>query len=181
MIVGLETHMIWPRAMLLAIVLAIPMSTVQGFPEDPVWFWFTTCGGPALGLELRLDRTIIFKSSFPLCRANRSSISGKANQKRLHFAFKPPRAIVWEGYGDNEGHPTPANQVIDGDIWLAGSDPDELLLGVSFIRSNTIEMNSIHIAHPGRRDQTEMAPSLVLTTYPIKLGKKSLGAGASER
>ena len=123
-------------------------------------------------LEVRLDKRIIFKSSFPLCHENRSSISGKGEFQRLHFAFKPPRAIVWKGYRSDEGDPTPANQLIDADIWLAGRDPDALLLGVSFVSSNTIYMNSIHIAYPGRQNQTEMALGLVITTYPIKSGKE---------
>jgi len=132
-----------------------------------------------MALEVRLDRTIIFKSSFPLCNANRSGISGKDQSKRLHFAFKPPGAVAWKGYRSDGGDLSRANQMIDGNIWLAGSDPDALLLGVAFISSNTIYMNSNHIAHPGRRDQTEIAPGLVITTYPIKLGKgKSRGAGA---
>jgi hypothetical protein len=122
-------------------------------------------------LEVRLDKRIIFKSSFPLCHENRSSISGKGELQRLRFTFKPPRAIVWSGYRSEEGDPSPPNQVIEGNIWLAGSDPDALLLGAVFTSSNTIYMNSIHIAHPGRRDQTEMAPGLLITTYPIKPGK----------
>jgi hypothetical protein len=166
--------MIQPGAMLLVTSLSALMSAVQVSPEEPVWFWFTNCGGPAMTLEVRLDKTIIFKSSFPLCHANRSSFSGKGEFKRLQFAFKPPRAIVWKGYRSEEGDPTPANQVIEAHIWLAGSDPDALLLGAVFTSSNTIYMNSIHVARPGRRDQTEMAPGLVITTYPPKRAKEKI-------
>jgi hypothetical protein len=157
--------------MLLAISLTVVMNSVRASQEGPVWFWFATCGGPAMALEVRLDRGIIFKSSFPLCRADRSSIYARGNSKGLHFAFKPHRAIVWQGYRDKDDT-TRANQVIEGDIWLAGSDPDALLLGVDFTSSDTIYMNTIHIAHPTQRDRTEIARGLVVTTYPIKRGKE---------
>jgi hypothetical protein len=125
-----------------------------------------------MALEVRLDKKILFKSSFPLCHAKRSNIPAGGQSKTLHFAFKPPRAIVWKGYRDDEGDPTPANQEIDGDIWLAGSDPDALLLGISFISLNTIYMNTIHVAHPTQRDQTEIARGLFVTTDPVKLGQE---------
>ena len=123
-----------------------------------------------MALEVRLDKKIIFQSTFPLCRAKRSTISSPGKIKRLDFTFKPPRAIVWKGYRDRDDT-TPANQLIEGNIWLAGSDPDDLLLGATFMSSSNIYMNSIHIAHPGRRDETEMAPGLVVITYPIKQSK----------
>ncbi len=121
-------------------------------------------------LEVRLDRKVIFKQSFPLCRADRSSVHGGGESKRLHFGFKPHRTIVWQGYKDQDDT-TPANRVIGCDIWLAGSDPDALLLGVYFASSEASYMNTIHIAHPMQRDQTEIASGLVVTTYPTKPGK----------
>ena len=167
-------YMTRPRTMLLAISLTVIMCGVQASPQEPVWFWFKSCGGPAMTLEVRLDRRIIFKSSFPLCRADRSPVSGQGESKSLYFAFKPHRVIVWKGSRRDEGDPSPANQEIDGDIWLAGSDPDDLLPGVSFVSSKTIYMNSIHVARPMQRDETEMAPGLVVTTYPIKPGKRKI-------
>ncbi len=166
--------MIRPRAMLLASSLAVLMSAARASPQEPVLYWFGSCGGPAMTLEVRLDRRVIFKSSFPLCRADRLTIAGQGEPKSLHFAFKPHRVIVWKGYRSDEGDPSPANQVIECDIWLAGSDPDDLLLGVSFSSSNTIYMNSIHIARPTKRDETGMAAGLVVTTYPIKPGEDKI-------
>jgi len=154
-----------------AVQTAAVMGAVRASQEGPVWFWFVTCGGPDMTLEIRLDKRIIFKSSFPLCHADRSSTYGRGAAKRLHFAFKPHRAIVWQGYRD-EDDTSPANRAIECDIWLAGSDPDALLLGVSFNSSDTIYMNTIHIAGPTQRDQTEIASGLVVTTYPIKHGEE---------
>jgi site-specific recombinase XerC len=34
------------------------------------------------------------------------------------------------------------------------------------------DIQTIHIAHPTQRDQTEIAAGLVVTTYPIKRGKE---------
>jgi hypothetical protein len=118
-------------------------------------------------LEIRLDNAIIFKSSFPVCRAYRSSIPPTTRPRNLDFVFKPPRAIVWEGYRDQDNTTSP-KQTIKGQIWLAGSDPDDLLLGLAFTTPGNIYMNTIHVAHPGKRDQTEVERGLVVTTYPIK-------------
>ena len=84
----------------------------------------------------------------------------------LSFTLKPDRAMKWEGYRD-DNPVSPAHRAIQGDIWLAGSDPDHLFLGVSFANSKMIYMNTIHIARPNQRDETEIETGLVVTTYPI--------------
>lgn len=123
-----------------------------------------------MNLEVRLDQKVIYKSSFPLCRAERSSVHSQGRARKLHFLFKPRRAIVWRGYKD-EDETTDPNQPIAGDIWLAGADPDALLIGISFSTHDSIYMNTIHIAHPARRDQSEVAAGLVVITNPVGLSK----------
>lgn len=151
--------------MLLIITAAAP--TVAS-DEGPVWFWFATCGGPVLRLEVRLDQKIIYESSFPLCRAERSSAHSKGQTKKLDFVFNAPRAIVWQGYRDEgEDNTTGQNQEIEGNIWLAGADPDAMILGVSFLSRGSIYMNSLHIAYPDRRAVAEIEPGLLVITEPV--------------
>ena len=139
--------------------------------EGPVWFWFATCGGPVMKLEVRLDQKIIYQSSFPLCRAERSSAHSKGQKKKLEFVLKAPRAIVWQGYRD-EDNTTDPDQEIEGNIWLAGADPDAMILGVSFVSRGSIYMNTVHIAYPDRRHVSEIEPGLVVITEPVSHSDK---------
>ncbi len=61
-----------------------------------------------------------------------------------------------------------ANQLIDDSFWQAGADPDALLIGVSFVASDTILMNTIHISHLNKRESSEIAKGLVVVTYPSR-------------
>jgi hypothetical protein len=119
-----------------------------------------------MNLEVRLDEHPIYKSSFPLCRTKRSTLHGQGDQRKLQFVFKPGRPIVWEGYRDEDNKTAP-DAVIVGDIWLAGADPSDLLLGLSFSSGDSIYMNTIHIAHPYRQDQSEIASGLIVITKPV--------------
>ncbi len=117
-------------------------------------------------LEVRLDQKIIYQSCFPLCRAERASAHSDGQKKKLHFVFNAPRSIVWQGYRD-EDNTTHPNQEIEGDIWLAGADPDAMLLGVSFVSRGSIYMNTLHIAYPDQREVSEIEPGLVVITEPV--------------
>lgn len=152
------------KAMLIAVMIASPALALA---EEPVWFWFANCGGPKMNLELRLDKKIIYQSSFPLCHAQRSSEYNQGQSKKLHFTFNSPKTIVWEGYRDEDNTTNP-NQKIESAIWLAGAEPDALLLGISFVADNTIYMNTIHIAHPTKRDVSKIASGLVLITDIVR-------------
>jgi len=129
--------------------------------------WFMACGGPTFTLEIRLDKAIIFKSEYPACKVDRSGIPDSTWLKNLDFTFKPRRAIVWEGYRDKDNVTSP-NQIIEGSIWLAGCDTDDLELGLAFTANDKIYMNTIYVAYPGKRGQMEIARGLVVTTHPIK-------------
>jgi hypothetical protein len=158
------------RSGILVLLFAIIMigGLAQASEEGPVWYWLATCDGPAMTLAVRLDNTTIFKSSFPLCRAERNTTPTQGQAiGHIAFSFRPYRAIVWEGYRD-ENNKTDAGQLIEGNIWEAGADPDFLTLGVSFHDQKNIYMNTLHIAHPAQRDETEIVKGLVVVTYPAE-------------
>ncbi len=55
------------RLMVTLLMLASATVTTfgQGAGEGPVWFWFATCGGPLMTLEVRFDNHVVHKSTFP--------------------------------------------------------------------------------------------------------------------
>jgi len=122
-------------------------------------------------LEVRLDQKTIYQSSFPACRTDGLSTNNVGQKKILAFVFNAPRAIVWQGYRDEDNTTNP-DQEIEGNIWLAGADPDAMILGVSFVSRGAIYMNTLHIAYPDRRHVSEIEPGLVVITEPIKQSNK---------
>ena len=155
-------------------VVALGMRLVAGPQaaalEGPVWSWFATCGGPAMAIEVRLDGATVCKAEFPVCRADRESVESQGQRiGKIRFSVSPLRSIVWRGYRDATAI-TKAGQVLEADLWQAGADPDDFLIGVSFSDHNAIYMNTIHIAHPTRRDESEIAKGLTVVTYPLTNG-----------
>jgi hypothetical protein len=118
-------------------------------------------------LEVRLDRVRLYQASFPVCRADRESSHRQGQAGRFSFWFEPHRAIVWQGYRD-QPDTTRAHQIIEGDVWQAGADSGDLVLGVSFMTPDRITMNATHITRPGASDTTQIARGLVVLTYPMK-------------
>ena len=135
--------------------------------SDSVWFWFASCGGPVITVEVRFDRHMLSQTTTPLCKAPRTSAFQGGEQGAVSFVFGPGRSIVWKGYRSNHDT-TRANERITGGIWETGADSDAVLLGVSFSVRSRIAMNTIHIAHPAKADTTEIARGLFVITYPGK-------------
>ena len=158
------------RVLFVVVALNAFARSPQRTQEGPVWFWNASCGGPTMTLEVRLDKTVLYRSSFPLCRADRyplNRVNSQGHTNDIHFSFRPQRPILWEGYRDTSDT-TAAGQLIKCDLWQAGADPDDLLFGVSFVSAHTIYMNTIHIAHPDKRDETEIAKGLFVVSHPGK-------------
>jgi hypothetical protein len=153
------------RLALIVIALLSTMTLSRAVQEAPIWFWFATCGGPAMTLEVRFDKTTLEKVTVPLCRALRNSLGSQGEAARIEFAFTPSRAIRWSG--DREiNDRTRAGQLLEVNLWQAGADPEALTIGVSVMTRDRILMNTVHIAHSDRRDQSTLASGLTLATYP---------------
>jgi hypothetical protein len=152
------------KTMFVIAALVVGISGLAG--EAPVWFWFSTCGGPLMALEVQLDATAIFKGSFPTCQANRSSSYRQGQSSRLEFFFRADREIVWEGYRD-EVEQTSSGQRLECQLWQAGADANRVTLGVVFLDEDRIHMNTLHVMKPGVETRTEIADGLVLLTYPV--------------
>ncbi len=128
-------------------------------------------------VEIEFDHHTISQTSFPVCRSERSSVNAAGEQGTISFSFIAGHPIVWRGYRD-EDDTTHASQRITGDIWEAGADPDALILGVGFRVPDRLTMNTLHIAHPGKTDTTQVTRGLLVITYAGKA--KTRGSGAAK-
>lgn len=142
-------------------------STGVAVENDSVWFWFASCGGPLMTIEIRLDRHLLSQTTTPLCKATRASTFEGGEHGAVSFTFVPGRRIVWKGYRNNHDT-TRADEQITANIWQAGADAGDLMLGVSFMASSRIAMNTIHIAHPTKADTSVIAGGLAVISYPGK-------------
>jgi hypothetical protein len=134
--------------------------------DEPVWFWFSTCGGPVMKIEVRLYKELIFQSTFLLCHAKRSSKDSQGQSAgKIEYSFTASRAIVWSGYRDQDDRTLPGSR-FTGYLWQAGAGADHLIIGVQFVGSEMIYMNTLHIAYPDRKVESEIADGLKVITYP---------------
>ena len=159
----IPTHAV-AGALAIASTLLLAASTPCA-EEGPVWFWLAGCGGPDMAIEVRLDGKLLHRSVVPICRAGREDAAAQGQSSgRIEVKFTAPRAIVWEGYRDGPDR-TKTGQDLTLDIWQAGADPEDLLLGVDVMDQKAIHANTIHIAHPNKRDRSEIASGLEVITY----------------
>jgi hypothetical protein len=150
---------------LLIAMIATMDAWPQGSPKiSPVkdqtaWRWFQNCReNKAMRLEVVSDGTIIYRSAFPICRAN-SGPNPERRQRTIVFYFKGGHVFQGEHY-------TARTQIIEGNIWQAGADRDALLLGVSFSSKKQVLLNTIHVARPDSVSVSEVDRGIVVKTFP---------------
>lgn len=156
-------------------VVFVPLllvSSALAIEEGPVWFWYSHCGGPSMVLEVTLDRKPILKASIPLCHGERTEGLNRNGAHVLKKRFKPPRAIVWSGFRHEPDRTAPGQQ-----LQLTFSQPnaesDSVAILVNVAGGDRVYMAAVHVAHPDRRDDTEIAEGLVLSTYPRTMEDKT--------
>lgn len=123
-----------------ASVFAVGQSAPPSSPtQEAVWYWSHDCREKrALGLQVLIGGKEVYHSSFAICQMPRT-LEGK--QKKLAFSFKGGQ--LYQGK-----YLTLPMQTIEGNIWQAGADRDDLLLGVSFMSGHLVLLNTIHLAKP---------------------------------
>ena len=126
-------------------------------PEGPVWYWYQDCPAPkTLALVVRRRGVTLYRTTVPICQIPRTD----APSKTLWFFFKA-------GSAEQAEFRTALHQSIEANIWLAGSDPDGMMLGVSFTSSKRIVLNTLHLALPDRPSNTPLGAGIALRTYPL--------------
>ena len=61
---------------------------------------------------------------------------------------------------------------IEGNVWEAGSEHDQILLGVSFLTKDRILLNTTHFATANGASQAPLVERLVMTTVVQAIHKK---------
>ena len=158
-------------AIALLALAAVP-GVALGESQENLWFWFSSCGDRLLTLEMQLDAEVLLRASFPVCHAPRSSPSSQGQNGRLEHWFRPPRPIVWRGYQDDPVE-SPANELLEVNVWQAGADPTALTLGISIMNGQQIYMNTVHIADPLVPCESTVAEGLVVRTYSTEPESRS--------
>jgi hypothetical protein len=145
--------------------LAMGVSSVASNQEERVWFWFSSCGATQLVLQAELDGRLLYNETIPICRATRDGDVSTHQNNTISFPAKPARQIRWQGYRDDEPV-TKAGHSLQVDLWQAGVDPNDLLIGVTVSDRHQIYMNTIHIAYPDKPSTTTLADGFVISTHP---------------
>lgn len=134
----------------------------QHVEANAVWFWFGGCqNGAPMGLKITVEGQTVYHSTFRACRMERSDANTEKEKKTTVLHFSGGHTFQ-DTYHTNEG------EKIEGYIWQAGADPDDILLGVSFVAHRQVLLNTIHIVQPGKPTQSTLDRDVVIKTYPLK-------------
>lgn len=154
---------------LLVLIAAFPLSA-QGetaVTEKLYWFWSTDCNAVELGMQISISEVANYNWSVPLCHGTWKERVLAGDKIRIEKKLDVTRSIVWSGYRD-EVQVSPAGDTIEVNIWLAGAEPDGVIIGVSFVSEslNSILMNTIFHASHDVESSIEVAPGLIVRSRP---------------
>jgi hypothetical protein len=149
-------------------VLALVTNSPVAFSQSPtphvdsVWFWSGACPkGKRTGVEILVEGKAVYRSSFRACRLERTDAVAKNEGGTRVFHFSG-------GHDFQNTYPTTKRESIEGNLWQAGADTDDILLGVSFTAHNQILLNTIHVAKLGEPSSSTLDSDVVIKTYPIR-------------
>ncbi len=151
-------------------VITLSLISTSTLADDNVWFWYRRCGDIAMTLVVTFDRVPLYRETIPICKTDRTSVPVQDQQRKIDFSFTPSRTITWTGYRDGVDT-TGAGVPLRGNLWQAGADADDLLIGVTFDDVNGAHTNTLHIAYPDKTMRTEVAPGLAVSTSPARAAK----------
>lgn len=128
------------------------------------WHWSNDCEHPQLlRLQAAIDGVVVSSKTISVCQ------SPARNEPFLEFHLSGGRTYRSNGRGN---YPTTRNQKIDLDVWEAASDPDGVILGVSFATKKQILVNAVHLAKPNAKSESWVSDGVQVGTYPICDSKK---------
>lgn len=153
---------------LIAVAIGVASSSLAGSQESPpqaerVWFWFGDCPDSKLmGVEILIDRRTVYRSRFWMCLMERTDVN---SQRQVDFkqTFYFPGGHAFQGT-----HRTTSSEQIEGDIWEAAANPNDITLGVSFRDGQQVLLNTVHTVKPGKTTSSTLDPGLLVRTYPLK-------------
>ena len=150
-------------ALVLVAISQLGFSQTSSQPERSVWYWSGDCqGGRSMGLEVLLDGKSIYHMEFRPCLMDRNAKNSESESRIRVFSFVSTGQTFQGTYHTRKG------ERIEGNVWQAGADPDDLLLGLAFSTKHQILLNTIHIAKPDQTSRSQIDTDLVVRTYPLR-------------
>jgi len=114
-----------------------------------------------MALEVLLDGKSIYHSEFRACLMDRNDTKSESQRKIRVFYISGGHTFQGEYH-------TKKTDKIEGNIWQAGADPGDMLLGLSFETKDQVLLNTLHIAKPGETTQSKLDSGIVVRTYPLR-------------
>jgi hypothetical protein len=151
-------------ALAAAITALITAPIAAQEPTELLWFWMEDCGGPQIRLELEFDGSVVRETTLPICQRSRAS-EPPDQARMLVIRFAPTRQVAWSGYKE-EPETSPANEILEFQVWQAGADPNCAIFGLSVSANHNLYMNTLLLALPDRPFESTLANGLVLRTVP---------------
>jgi hypothetical protein len=105
---------------------------------------------------------VLFASPVPLCHMPDSALVIPKDQKTLIFHFTADPAI----FGDEFKHL--GRQRVEWNVWEAGGDPGDIILGLSFSAGNRSLLNTLHVAYADKEGVFDQAEGLRSRTSPFE-------------
>jgi hypothetical protein len=158
------------RRFLYSLALLLPaVARAQGTTDHdaPLWSWYGRCPQSVrMAVELRVDGHLPQRAVVPLCHLRRSAIEQRQYDARLVFRFGGGRTF-------RDELTTRRADTIEGNIWQASADQDEVTLGVSFMTKRQVLLNTLYVLVPGRRVTTILERGITVTSYPALASQPS--------
>jgi hypothetical protein len=149
---------VWTLVVVILILTPVLPSQDSG-GQEPLPIWFDNCAvAPGkLGITILINEKTIYRSSFPVCESKERP----KERKVVAFTFRGGHTFQGE-------YRTKPTQIVEGNIWQAGTDPDAIWLGISFATNNQSLLNTLHYAKPNRESSTLIDKDVVVRTFPLK-------------
>jgi hypothetical protein len=126
--------------------------------DNAVWHWFGTCADEkSMSLEISLNRKSIFKSSFPICKMRRSKVASGLTPRHLTFSLANENRSY---FGEAKG------ETLEGNIWESGTDPDDIILGLSIETKTQTWLHTLLVVEPDKPSRFLLGKGLVVTIHP---------------
>ena len=135
---------------------AAPASTRSG----AVWIWSSQCSDPkTITVAVSVAGKIVYQSSTAICRVQSGNAAPDRSQGGLSFSINNNgRSVLGESAGES----------LQGKLWEAGEEPDNLIFGVSIASKEHVWLNALHVVYPDKLSHSELGKSLVIDTYPMR-------------
>jgi len=146
--------MVTAVSVLLAFGLAAPAPD-----STPKWRWWSSCPQPRVTrLTITLRGKPLYRGTLRVCHVPDAAYDPGDKQELAVFYFRADAAMFGDEFREL------GTRVIEGNVWEAGGDPDDVIFGVSFAAANQGLLNTLHIASASQVSRFEIAPGLTSET-----------------